>query len=234
VSTPSSGLPSGPNPGSGRPRTRKEQRREELINTSLRAAMRPSSPAGAIVVMAVVIAALWIVLGVDAATSHHLFRFGIKPRELGGLWGVLLSPVIHANASQLAANSITLAVFGWIMLVSGLRYVAIVTAGVWLVSGVVGWVAGPSGTVILGASGVIFGWLGYVLARAWFGRKIAWIATAVAVLLVFSGMLSGLLPKLGNNTFWGDQLGGFLAGIGIAALLHARRKDRAPKSAAGL
>ena len=189
--------------------------------------MRPTSPSGAIVVMALVIVALWLVLGVDAALDHRWLRFGIKPRELGGLDGIVLAPVLHASAGQLAANSLPLAVFGWIMLVSGLRTCGIVTATVWLASGVVGWLAGPSHAVILGSSGVIFGWLGYVLARAWFGRKLAWIATAVAVLAVFSGMLSGLLPKLHSNTFWGSQLAGFLAGVLIGAVLHAKRKPSA-------
>jgi membrane associated rhomboid family serine protease len=117
-------------------------------------------------------------------------------------------------------------VFGWIMLVSGLRIFGVVTAVGWLASGVASWLAGPSHAVILGASGVVFGWLGYVLARAWFGRKLAWIATAVAVLAVFSSMLSGLLPKLHSNTFWGGQLAGFLAGVLIGAVLHGRRAAR--------
>ncbi len=173
-----------------------------------------------------ILAALWIVLGIDAATGHRLFRFGVKPRELGGLYGILLTPVLHASAGQLAANSIPLAVIGWIMLVSGMRYFAIVTASVWVASGAIGWLTGPSHSVILGSSGVIFGWLGYVLARAWFGRKVAWIATAVAVLAVFSGLLSGLLPKLHSNTFWGSQLAGFLAGVLVGALLHGKRKNR--------
>ncbi len=182
-------------------------------------------------VTGLVLAALWILLAVDAALDHRLLRFGIKPRELGGLWGILLTPVLHSSVGQLAANSLPLAVFGWIMLVSGLRYFSIVTASVWLASGLVGWLAGPSHAVILGSSGVIFGWLGYVLARAWFGRKLAWIATAVAVLAVFSGLLSGLLPKLHSNTFWGSQLAGFLAGVLVGAILHARRKSRPPKDA---
>ncbi|MGI8668190.1 MAG: rhomboid family intramembrane serine protease [Jatrophihabitans sp.] len=231
MSTPSSGLPPGPQPGrptggSGEQLSRRQQRLHELAHTSLRRALRPSSPSGAILVTAAILAALWIVLAVNAIADHHLLRFGIKPRELGGLWGILLTPVLHASAGQLAANSLPLAVFGWIMLVSGMRYFAMVTAGVWLASGVIGWLAGPTHSVILGASGVVFGWLGYVLARAWFGRKIAWIATAVAVLLVFSGLLSGLLPKLHSNTFWGSQLAGFLAGALIGAALHARRAPR--------
>jgi membrane associated rhomboid family serine protease len=190
--------------------------------------MRPTTPSGAIVVTGTLLVALWVLLGIDAALGHRLLRFGIKPRELGGLYGILLTPILHSSAAQLAADSLPLAVLGWIMLVSGARTLTIVTAGVWLASGVVDWLAGPAHAVILGAGGVIFGWLGYVLARAWFGRKLAWIATAIAVLLVFSGLLSGLLPKLHSNTFWGGQLAGFAAGALIGALLHGKPRMARP------
>jgi membrane associated rhomboid family serine protease len=227
VSTPPAGLPGGSQPD-GPHRSRAEQRRHELAHTSLRRAMRPTSPSGAIVVIATVLVLLWTLLGIDAALNHRLLRFGVKPRELGGLDGILLTPVLHASAAQLAADSLPLAVLGWIMLVSGARTLTLVTAGVWLASGVLDWLAGPAHAVILGTGGVIFGWLGYILARAWFGRKLAWIATAVAVLLVFSGLLSGLLPKLHSNTFWGGQLAGFLAGVLIGALLHGRPRAARP------
>jgi membrane associated rhomboid family serine protease len=227
VSTPTSGLPG---PPGDQPRTKAEQRRHELAHTSLRRAMHPTSPSGAIVVMGALLVAMWLLLSVDALLDHRLLRFGIKPRELDGLYGLLLTPVLHSSAAQLAADSLPLAVLGWIMLVAGGRTFVLVTAGVWLASGVVDWLAGPAHAVILGAGGVIFGWLGYILARAWFGRKVAWIATAVAVLLVFSGLLSGLLPKLHSNTFWGGQLAGFVAGALIGALLHGRRRAGRPAS----
>jgi membrane associated rhomboid family serine protease len=227
VSTPPPGLPGGSLPGREN-RSRSEQRRHDLAHTSLRRALRPTTPSGAIVVTSTLLVALWVLLGLDAALDHRLLRFGVKPRELGGLYGIVLTPVLHSSAAQLAANSLPLAVLGWIMLVAGARIFSIVTAGVWLASGLVDWLAGPAHAVILGAGGVIFGWLGYILARAWFGRKLAWIATAVAVLLVFSGLLSGLLPKLHSNTFWGGQLAGFLTGALIGALLHGKPRAARP------
>jgi membrane associated rhomboid family serine protease len=76
---------------------------------------------------------------------------------------------------------------------------------------------------------VIFGWLGYVLARAWFGRRLIWIGIAIAVLCVFSGMLVGLLPRSGSHTFWAGQLAGFATGVLLGWLLHGRRPAR-PKA----
>ncbi|MFL6160919.1 MAG: rhomboid family intramembrane serine protease [Jatrophihabitantaceae bacterium] len=214
--------PAGPRQPLGR---RKQQ---ELAEASLRPGLRPTRPPGAALTMVAVLGVLWLVVVVDAGLDHRLLRFGIKPRQVAGLPGVLLAPVLHADFSQLAANAIPLVIFGWIMLISGLRYLAVVTAACWLVSDAVAWLTAPSSSVILGASGVIFGWLGYVLARAWFGRRLVWIGIAVVVLCVFSGMLVGLLPRSGSHTFWAGQLAGFLTGILLGWLLHGRHPtDRA-------
>ena len=207
--------------------TRKQQRRQELIDTSLLRAIRPTRPGGAVVVMALALAVLWVVLGIDAAFGHPLLELGIKPRQLGGLPGIVLAPVLHASAAQLTALSIPFAVLGWLMLTAGLRYLAIVTAAAALASGLVGWLAGPSDQVIVGVSGVVLGWLGYLLARALFGRKVLWIAIAVAVTVVFSGLFNGLLPRVHSHEFWGSQLASFAVGMVLGAVLHRRRPQRA-------
>jgi membrane associated rhomboid family serine protease len=205
------------------PLGRRERRQRELAQASLRPGLRPTRPPGAAVTIAGVLGLLWVVVAVDAGLDHRLLRFGIKPRQLDGLPGVLAAPLLHADAGQLAANAIPLLIFGWIMLISGLRYLALVTAVCWLVSGLVAWLAAPSSSVIVGASGLIFGWLGYVLARAWFSRRLIWIGIGIAVLCVFSGMLAGLLPHSSSHSFWASQLAGFATGILLGWLLHGRR-----------
>lgn len=209
-----------------RPVSRKQQRHDELANTSIRRALRPSTAPGAAVATAAGLAVLWAVVLVDAVLDHRLLHLGIKPRETGGLAGIVVSPLLHADARQLAANTIPIAVLAWLMLISGARYFVLVTLAAGLASGVVGWLAGPSHTVLLGAGGILFGWLGYVLARAWFGRKLKWIAIAAAVAAVFSSMFTGLLPRLHDNVFWGSQLAGFVAGALVASLLHRRNRQR--------
>jgi membrane associated rhomboid family serine protease len=220
VSTPSPGRPS-------QRLTRKQQRRQELIDTKLLRSIRPTRPSGAVVVMALALAVLWVVLGIDAAFDHPLLELGIKPRQLDGLPGIVLAPVLHAGAAQLIALSIPFAVLGWLMLISGLRNLAIVTGAAALTSGVVGWLAGPSDQVIVGVSGVVLGWLGYLLARAVFGRRVRWIAIAVAVTVVFSGLFNGLQPKAQDHEFWGSQLASFAVGVALGAALHRRGPRRA-------
>jgi membrane associated rhomboid family serine protease len=182
---------------------RKQQQRHELANTSLRKGLAPSTFSGAAVWSGGMLALLWAILIVNAVLDHRLLRFGIKPRQVDGLSGIIFSPFLHANAGHLVANSVPFAVLAWLLLISG-----------------------------VGASGVIFCWLGYLLARAWFSRKLAWIAVAVAVALVFSSMFSGLLPRLGGNVFWGGHVSGFAVGVVVAYAFHRRPARPKPTNGA--
>lgn len=177
--------------------------------------------------MVLALAALWLVLGLDAAFGHPLLELGIKPRQLAGLPGIVLAPVLHASAAQLLTLTIPFAVLGWLMLVSGLRNVAVVTGAAVLANGLVGWLAAPSDSVIVGVTGVVVGWLGYLLARAFFGRRVVWIASAVAVAVVFSGLFNGLVPRAQEHEFWGSQLAALVVGAGLGAVLHRRPRRRA-------
>jgi membrane associated rhomboid family serine protease len=209
--------------GSGRPDPfGVHRRRRELAGTKVRHKIGPATPVGALLCVAGALAALWVIVLVDAGLDHRLVRFGIRPRSVDGLWGIVLAPVIHADAGQLAAISIPFAALGWLALVGAVRTFAVVTGAAWLLSGVVSWLAGPSDELVVGASGVLFGWFGYVLARAWYSRKISYIGGALFVAVLFSSLFTGLLPKVGSHVFWGGQLAGFLAGLGIAAILHRR------------
>jgi membrane associated rhomboid family serine protease len=211
--------------------TRKQQRRQELVDTRLLRGIRPSHPGGALAMMLLALTLLWVELAIDAVLDHPLLKLGIEPRRLDGLTGIVLAPVLHAGAAQLAALSLPFAVLGWLMLTSAARHLALVTVAAMLASGLVGWLAGPTGAVLVGVSGVLLGWLGYLLARALVSRRVVWIAIAVAVTVVFSGLFNGLLPRAHQHEFWGSQLAAFAAGAGPAALLHRRNSRRRSPSA---
>jgi membrane associated rhomboid family serine protease len=83
--------------------------------------------------------------------------------------------------------------------------------------------SGSSQVVIVGASALVFGWLGYLLARAVFSRRLKWIFTAVAVLFFFGTLLVGLFPTLRSDVSWQAHVCGFLAGALVAFVLHPRR-----------
>jgi membrane associated rhomboid family serine protease len=109
-----------------------------------------------------------------------------------------------------------------VLLLSGVRVWAFVTAFVVVVGDFATWLVAPPG-VIVGASALVFGWMGYLLARAYFSRRIKWIVTAVAVLIFFGTLLGNLLPTLDARVSWQSHVCGFLAGVLVGWLLHPRR-----------
>jgi membrane associated rhomboid family serine protease len=183
----------------------------------------PQSWSGALIVMCGLAGVLWIVQIVNAAGSYHLDeRFGLKPRDVDGLWGVVTMPFLHSSYGHLFSNTVPLILIGWVLMLSGLRMWATVTAIVVVAGGVLTWLVGPGHSVIVGASGMVFGWLGYLLARAYFSRKLKWIVVAVLVLIFFGTLLFGLFPTLNSNVSWQAHVCGFVAGIGAGGLLHPR------------
>jgi membrane associated rhomboid family serine protease len=176
--------------------------------------------------MAGVAAVLWIVQFVNAGDGYRLNRFGLKPRHLDGLWGVLTQPFLHVSYEHLLSDTAPVLLIGWVVMRAGLRTWAVVTAVVVLAGGLATWLTGPSHAVIVGSSGLVFGWLGYVLARAYFARRVLWIVEAVAVLFFFGTLLYGLLPTLHAHQSWQSHLCGFLAGLVSGALLHPRALTR--------
>jgi membrane associated rhomboid family serine protease len=185
----------------------------------------PSSWSGALIVMAVLAAGLWALQIVNSGVDYRLDRFGIRPRSIDGLWGVLVSPFLHNSYGHLLANTGPFVLLGWAILLSGVRVFAVVTVIVVVVGGLLTWLIAPSG-LIVGASGLIMGWLGYLIARAVFTRRILWIVVALLVFFFFGTLLGGLLPSLDQGVSWQSHLFGFLAGILVGWLLHPRRRPR--------
>jgi len=185
----------------------------------------PTSWSGAIRVMLALTAVLWVVQIVNALEDYRLDRFGIRPRAIDGLWGVLASPFLHASYGHLLANSAPFVLLGWVILLSGVRPFVIVTAVVVVVGGILTWLAAPAG-LIVGVSALVMGWLGYLVARAIFSRRLLWIVIAVLVVFFFGTLLGGLLPSLDNGVSWQSHVFGFAAGVLAAWLLHPRPSRR--------
>ena len=181
----------------------------------------------ALIIMLALGAVLWIVQFVNVGNSYRLDRFGLRPRQVDGLEGIVLSPFLHASYGQLLANSAPFVLIGWVVLLAGVRVFMLVSALVIVLGGLATWLvapgaAAPSGAIV-GASALVMGWIGYLLARAYFSRKLKWIVAAVVVLTFFGTVLGGLLPSSDSSVSWQAHLCGFLAGIVAGALLHPRR-----------
>ncbi|GAA4532741.1 rhomboid family intramembrane serine protease [Amycolatopsis samaneae] len=190
----------------------------------------PPNPKAAAIVALSFTALLYLVELVDAILPMRLDQAGIHSRELSGLDGVLWAPLLHAGWSHLFSNTVPVLVFGFLAMAAGIGRWAMVTAIIWVLSGLGVWLVGPSNAVTVGASGLAFGWLAFLLVRGIFNRAFGQILVAVVLLGVWSGMLWGLLP--GNpGISWQGHLFGALSGV-FAAWLVARA-DKAKKATAG-
>lgn len=182
----------------------------------------PTSWTGALMVILAITAALFVVQYFNAADDYGWNRFGLRPRRVDGLWGVLTQPVLHRSWSHLLANVFPLAAIGWVLLLSGVRVFLFVTACVVVIGDLLAWLVAPSNEIIVGASGLIFGWIGYLLARAVFSRRFKWIVVAVLVLVFFGTLLGGLLPSRDSSVSWQSHVCCAVVGIAVAWLLHPR------------
>ena len=166
---------------------------------------------------------MWAVEILDLLPFIHLDRFGIRPRSVAGLAGIVCAPFLHAGFAHLAANSFPFVILGGIVLLGGRRVFWSVTLFVTLTGGLGVWLFAGRFTNHIGASGLIFGYLGFLLARGFFEKSLPWMLAALATLLAYGGLLFGVLP-IHAGVSWQGHLFGFLAGVGAARLLF--RKDR--------
>lgn len=166
---------------------------------------------------------LWVLEAVDTVAGHRLDEYGVQPREADGLLGIVFAPLLHAGWGHLGANSLPVLVLGFLTLVTGIARGVIATGMIWVVAGVGTWIIAPSDTVHLGASVLIFGWLTYVAARGFLNRRLGEIAIGLVVLVVWGGLLWGVLP--GNpGVSWQGHLFGAIGGLLAAWLLRGPRE----------
>lgn len=169
------------------------------------------------------VGAFWLLEVVDWLFFRGALNgYGVLPRTLTGLRGIMYSPFLHANFAHLIANTIPFVVLGWFVMVRRTKDFWLVTAVTMLVSGVGVWLLGPSRTMHIGASGLIFGYFGFLVLRGYFERSANAIAWSIAVVLLYGGMIWGVLPQAPGIS-WQSHLFGFIGG-GIAAYWLANRE----------
>ena len=181
----------------------------------------PRRPFAAVFAALSFTALLYVVEIVDRILPANLEQDGIHPRVLSGLDGVLWAPLLHGPWEHVAANTIPVALFGFLVMSGGVGQWFAVTATIWLLGGLGVWLAGPPDAVTIGASGLAFGWLAFLLVRGIFNRSLGQLVLAAALFLVYGGMFWGLLPTVAGNISWQGHLFGALAGV-LAAWLVAR------------
>ena len=149
-------------------------------------------------IVAGMLAVMWAVEIIDLLPGVDLDSWGIRPRTAHGLVGIPLAPFLHTGLSHLIANTIPFVVLGAVVaLTGGITRFLEVTATIVVVSGLGTWLFGTGGTIHLGASGLVFGYLTYLIARGFFAAKPLWILGGIVIGLLYGGLLWGLLPRPG-------------------------------------
>ncbi len=167
------------------------------------------------------VAALWVVELVNAFLDHRLNVYGVFPRTWEGLRGIPLIPFLHGGFGHLASNTFPLLVLGGLIAVRGRSNWLALTALIIFIGGAGVWLIGRS-ALHVGASGLVFGYFGYLVARSLYERSFLSILVAVIVILVFGwGIFFGALPTA-KLVSWEGHLCGLLAGALVAWLTRPR------------
>lgn len=185
------------------------------------------TPTGAAFFMVMAVVVLWVLEFIDTLLLGLLDRLGIHAQEPMGWVGILFAPFLHAGFGHLIANTVPLLVLGFLILVGRggslrLAWSTLVSA---VSSGLAAWLLTPAHHVIIGASGVVFGWLTYLMARGFFARDVKSIAISIIVFVVYGSVLFGVLP-LQAGVSWQAHLGGAVGGVFAAWVMHRRAAAR--------
>ena len=172
---------------------------------------------GGLIFVAAFVAVMWVVEVVDLVAGD-LDSAGIRPRDVDGLVGIALAPVLHGGFGHLMSNTLPFLVLGAAIALSGLARIATVTVIVAVVGGIGTWLTAPAATVHIGASGLVFGFAAYLIARGVFSRRVLHLAAGLIVIVVYgTTLLLGLVPTPGIS--WQGHAFGALGGVAAAWLL---------------
>ncbi len=147
-----------------------------------------------------------------------MLTLGIVPRTWGGLWGIIMSPLLHANIGHILSNTIPLAVFVFVLLIFYERMAIWVVLGSVLLGGLMVWLMARSANHI-GASGLIYALAAFLITSGLIRKK--WLLMFVSIILgvAYAGLIWGVIPGVaGAGVSWEGHLFGAIAGLGLAFL----------------
>jgi membrane associated rhomboid family serine protease len=164
------------------------------------------------VVLGGTLAVFWAVFVVNTLLGGSLLVLGVIPRTTIGLRGILFAPFLHASLNHIVANSIPFLALGWMVMLRDERHFIPVTVAGMVGSGLAAWLLGSPGSVHIGASGVIFGYLGFLMLTGWYTRSFGSILLSIVVTVLWGGLVLGMMPGAPGIS-WQAHIGGFLGGV---------------------
>jgi membrane associated rhomboid family serine protease len=169
------------------------------------------------------VAAMWLLEILDTALGYPLDALGIVPRTDEGLFGIGAAPFLHLGFPHLIANTGALLVLGALVLLTS-PYFWMVTVSVTLFGGLGVWLTGDPHTVVIGASGLVYGYAAYLVGLGIFRRSIPNLLVAVLVVVLYGGFVFGVLPGQAGIS-WQGHLFGAVVGVAMARW-HAKNAPR--------
>jgi len=166
----------------------------------------------------ILVGAMWLLELLDASMGSRLDGFGIVPRSENGLFGIAAAPFLHLGFGHLIANTTALLVLGALILLTS-PYFWVVTVAVALFGGLGVWITGDPSTVVIGASGLVYGYAAYLVALGIFRRSLMNLLVAVLVVVLYGGFVFGVFPGQANIS-WQGHLFGAVVGV-VMARWHA-------------
>ena len=167
---------------------------------------------------------LWIIEIVDVFLfGGRLNAYGVRPRSIDGLEGILFMPFLHGSFAHLAANTLPFVTLGWLIMLREISDFFIVSAVTVLVSGFGVWLTGAPNSVHIGASGLIFGYFGFLLLRGYFERSFTSILLSLIVGFFYGSLIWGVLPSQ-PGVSWQGHFFGFVGGVLTAQLLGQQKR----------
>jgi membrane associated rhomboid family serine protease len=162
------------------------------------------------------VAVIWVAYILNYVVFNVDFRqFGIRPRQLTGLVGIVLCPFLHLNLAHIIANSIALFFLLTLTLSFSRRLTALALLFIVILGGGIVWFLGGGGTTVIGASGVVFGLIGFLLAVGPFRGEWRAAIFSLVVFFFYGGTLLTLLHQ-SPGTSWLGHVAGLVVGILVA------------------
>ena len=173
------------------------------------------------------IALIWILQVANWADRYGLDgSYGILPRSIGHLTGIFTAPFLHFSWNHIEGNSGPLFVFGLLAAYRGVVRFLGVTLLVAVTSGMAVWLFQSNNELTVGASGLIFGYFGYVLARGLIDRNLIDALAAVVMALSYAYILTVAIPGAHGGVSWIGHLGGLVGGVAAGWIFRTRRGVR--------
>lgn len=170
----------------------------------------------------VLLVVIWVVEAINLISGYTLNSwFGLRPRAIGGLDGILFMPVLHGSIVHAASNSLPLVILGGLVAVTAQRVMLAATALIIGLGGLGVWIFGKA-AIHVGASGLIFGWFGFLVARGLVEKRPIPLLVAAGVAIVYGTMVWGVLPGQ-PGVSWESHLLGAAAGVFAAFVLRSPR-----------